>query len=60
MIKKAANYLKDVKTEMAKVSWPTREELYESTIIVIVLSIILAIFIFGVDQALSNMLKVIL
>jgi len=60
MIQKAVNYVKDVKTEMAKVSWPTREELYESTIIVLVLSLILAIFVFGVDQGLSNILKIIL
>ena len=60
MIQKAVNYVKDVKTEMAKVSWPTRAELYESTIIVLVLSLILAIFVFGVDQGLSNILKIIL
>jgi len=60
MIQKAVNYVKDVRAEMAKVSWPTREELYESTIIVLVLSLILAIFVFGVDQGLSNILKIIL
>ncbi len=60
MIQKAVNYFKDVRIEMAKVSWPTREELYESTIIVLVLSLILAIFVFGVDQGLSNILKIIL
>jgi len=60
MIQKAVNYVKDVRTEMAKVSWPTRAELYESTIIVLVLSLILAIFVFGVDQGLSNILKIIL
>jgi preprotein translocase subunit SecE len=60
MIKKAINYVKDVRTEMAKVSWPTREELYESTIIVLILSLILAVFVFGIDQGLSNVLKVIL
>ena len=60
MIQKAVNYVKDVRTEMAKVSWPTRGELYESTIIVLVLSLILAVFVFGVDQGLSNILKIIL
>jgi preprotein translocase subunit SecE len=60
MIQKAVNYVKDVRTEMGKVSWPTRGELYESTIIVLVLSLILAIFVFGVDQGLSNILKIIL
>ena len=59
MFKKAANYLRDVQTEMSKVSWPTRDELRESTVIVIILSIILAIYVFGVDTALSNVLKMV-
>jgi preprotein translocase subunit SecE len=60
MFNKLATYLRDVKTEMAKVSWPTRDELVESTTIVIILALVLAVFIFGVDQGLSNILKVIL
>jgi preprotein translocase subunit SecE len=60
MFKKIRNYLRDVQTEMSKVSWPTREELSESTVIVIVLSIILAIFVFGVDTGLTNILKIVL
>ena len=59
MFKKATNYLRDVQTEMSKVSWPTRDELRESTVIVIILSIILAIYVFGVDTALSNVLKMV-
>ncbi|MCX6638886.1 MAG: preprotein translocase subunit SecE [bacterium] len=60
MFQKISNYLKDVQVEMGKVSWPTRPELYESTIIVIILSLILALFIFGIDTGLSNILKLIL
>ena len=60
MFKKLANYLKDVRTEMAKVSWPTREELKESTVIVIILSLILAVYVFTVDTGLSNILKIVL
>ena len=60
MFKKLATYLQDVKTEMAKVSWPTKDELMESTVIVIILSLVLAVFVFGIDQGLSNILKIIL
>jgi preprotein translocase subunit SecE len=60
MIKKITTYLSDVKAEMSKVSWPTKEELRDSTVIVIVLSVILAIFVFMVDTGLSNILKLIL
>ncbi len=60
MFKKISNYIKDVQNEMSKVSWPTRSELYESTVIVIFLSIILAIFVFSVDTGLTAILKIIL
>ncbi|MBM3329328.1 MAG: preprotein translocase subunit SecE [Calditrichaeota bacterium] len=60
MIGKAAKYIGDVRTEMAKVIWPTRQQLIESSVIVVVLSIILAIFTFGVDVILNRILKFIL
>lgn len=49
MFDKIKRFLLEVKQEMAKVSWPTREELSGSTIAVIIISMALAIFIFGVD-----------
>ena len=50
----AANeYIKDVRIEMSKVSWPTREELRESTLVVIVMVFVIAIFIGIVDRGLS-------
>lgn len=46
-------YVKDVRVEMSKVSWPTREELRESTLVVIVMVFVIAIFIGVVDRGLS-------
>ena len=46
-------YIKDVRIEMSKVSWPTRQELRESTLVVIVMVIVISIFIGIVDRALS-------
>jgi preprotein translocase subunit SecE len=60
MIQKMTTYLTDVRTEMSKVSWPSKDELMESTSIVILLSIVLAIYIFVIDQGLSNILKIVL
>ncbi len=59
MIKKLTNYLQNVQIEMAKVSWPTRDELSESTVIVIILCLILAVYVFGIDTGLSNILKIV-
>ena len=47
------DYVKDVRVEMSKVSWPTRAELRESTMVVIVMVIIMAVFTGVVDRALS-------
>ncbi len=44
---------------MKKVSWPKREELRESTLVVILTSAIFAAFVFVVDKILSEGLKAI-
>ncbi len=53
MVEKVKTFTQDVQSEMTKVTWPTREELRGSTIVVIVTVIILSIFIGVVDRILS-------
>jgi preprotein translocase subunit SecE len=60
MKEKIINFFQDVYKEMEKVTWPSREELFESTKIVIVVSLIIAIFAWVVDLAVSEALKAIL
>ncbi len=50
MITKIRNYIREVWLEMGKVTWPTRDELKESTRVVIVGSIFLTLFIFVIDR----------
>ena len=50
---KAREFLKEVQVEATKVSWPTRNELRDSTIVVIVTVLIVSIFIGIVDRLLS-------
>ncbi len=57
MIKKIQQFIKDVQVEMAKVSWPTRNELMNSTVIVIVVSLLFTVFIFLSDLIISNVMK---
>ncbi|MBC7185616.1 MAG: preprotein translocase subunit SecE [Calditrichaeota bacterium] len=59
MFEKAINFLREVKIEMAKVSWPTREELKGSTTIVIITTLLFAVFIFITDQIISRIVGVI-
>lgn len=44
---------------MKKVTWPKKEELKESTLVVIIASLIFAVFVFIVDKIISEGLKVI-
>ena len=57
MFRKISKYLSEVSQELSKVSWPSREEVYGSTVVVVVLCLILSIFIFGVDRLLSHLLE---
>jgi preprotein translocase subunit SecE len=50
-------YMKDVRAELTKVSWPTREELRDSTVVVIVTVLLVAAFIGIVDQVVALIFK---
>ena len=50
---KIIKFFEDVVKEMKKVTWPTKAELVESTKIVIVACIILAVFTYGIDMLIS-------
>ena len=60
MFEKVKKFISDVKFEMSKVSWPTWEELKNSTYVVLTLSFILIVFLFMVDFILAKILKVVL
>ena len=51
---KLIKFLKEVKIELVKVSWPKKEELWQSTLIVIVVSLMMAVFVGVVDLLLSR------
>lgn len=57
---RASNFITEVKVEMRKVSWSTKDELIGSTIVVIVSTLLLAIFIGIADIVLSRFIGVIL
>ena len=58
MFKKINNYFKSISSEMKKVSWMTREQIINSTIIVGVFSFIISIFLFVLDFGLSELVKI--
>ncbi len=55
---KIVAYIKDAYNELVyKVSWPTREELSSSTLIVMVASLIIALVVFFMDSVFEWVLK---
>ena len=60
MANKVAGFFNDIKLEMSKVSWPTKDELIGSTIIVMVSLAILSIFIGICDLFLSKIVNIIM
>ncbi len=60
MKEKIIAFVTDTVKEMKKVTWPSRDELRESTMIVLVVCGVIATFIFGVDWVVSNIMKAIL
>ena len=53
-------FLQQVRTEVSKVTWPTRKETIITTIMVIILSIAAALFFLGVDWVLRTLVQFVL
>ncbi|MCK5306544.1 MAG: preprotein translocase subunit SecE [Candidatus Omnitrophica bacterium] len=60
MFKKIPNFLGEVKTELKKVSWSTKEDLISSTMVVLVSVLFLALFIGLCDYLLSTIMGIII
>jgi preprotein translocase subunit SecE len=53
----AKQFLREVKTELKKVTWPSRKDTLSGTLVVLVAVFIIAIFLGIVDAGLSNLVK---
>jgi preprotein translocase subunit SecE len=51
------HFFRETYGELRKVVWPTPQELYRYTLIVIVTVAVIGLFIFAVDQALHELAK---
>lgn len=59
LIEKLKVFLKEVRLEMSKVTWPTRAELKDSTIVVIVSCLVISAFIGVVDWVLYSLVRLV-
>lgn len=51
------DFLKDVTSELKKVSWPSREETLKMTIIVIITTVVVGLYVGGIDFGLTKLLE---
>ena len=60
MFGRIKNFFKEVKIELKKVVFPSRDEVVGSTKIVVVLTIIIAVFLYSIDLILSTLVGMLL
>ena len=53
-------FLREVKIELKKVTWPSRKQTIGSTVVVIALIILISLFLGSVDIGLSSLIRVVL
>jgi preprotein translocase subunit SecE len=60
VVTRIKDFVQDVLVEFRKVTWPSRQELINSTTVVIAVTVVLAFFLGGVDIALTKLVERIL
>jgi len=57
MREKIIGFFNDVVKEMKKVTWPTKDELRDSTSVVLVATLIMAVFVYAIDLVVNVALR---
>ena len=60
MFERITNYFRGVRAEVARVSWPTRNEIISLTALILLLVVIVTLYIWGVDGILGTLLKILI
>lgn len=60
MFERITNYFKGVRAEVARVSWPTRNEVISLTALIMLLVVLVTLYIWGVDGILGTLLKILI
>src|SRR2546422_6978441 len=57
VLKRAQEFFGEVLAEFRKVTWPNRQELINSTVVVITVTVVIAFFLGGVDIVLARIVE---
>ena len=47
-------FLREVRAELRRVNWPSRQQIVSYTVVVLVLSLVLTTFVWGVDEGIRR------
>ncbi len=59
-LRRTQEFVREVVAEFRKVAWPSRQELINSTVVVIAVTVVVAVFLGAVDVALARVVERIL
>jgi len=59
-LRRAQEFVREVMAEFRKVTWPSRQELINSTVVVITVTVVVALFLGAVDVVLARVVERIL
>jgi preprotein translocase subunit SecE len=54
---RARRFLVDVRSELSRVTWPTRREVWATTVVVILTSLLFGVYLYTVDIALTKLVE---
>lgn len=57
---KALKFFRETKSEMKKVSWPSKEQLFHNTIVILSFVIIMTVILFLIDSGFEKLLSFII
>ena len=57
VVERIRQFIREVMVEFRKVTWPNRQELINSTAVVVVVTVVLALFLGGVDIGLARIVE---
>lgn len=60
MFERITSYFKGVRAEVARVSWPTRNEVISLTALILLLVILLMLYIWGVDGIIGTVISLLI
>jgi preprotein translocase subunit SecE len=55
----ARTFLAEVRNELKRVTWPSRKEVYATTIVVVLTSIFFGLYLWGIDLVLDRIVRAI-